>query len=138
MYGNLGGKWGPALKYAGYDALTVQGQVDKPVYLYIHDGMVEVKDATTLWGLSSFDSMDCIKAELGKGVSVLTIGPAAENLVVFATALADGGASISGGIGSIMGSKKIKAIAVAGDKRPKAAHPGKLRQIKDFLKPQLN
>jgi aldehyde:ferredoxin oxidoreductase len=133
LYGNLGGKWGPALKYAGYDALTVQGQADKPVYLYIHDGIVETKDATKLWGLSAFDSLDGIRAELGKGVSVLTIGPAAENQVVFATALADGGASISGGIGSILGSKKIKAIAVTGDQRPKAAHPGKFQQIKEYL-----
>jgi aldehyde:ferredoxin oxidoreductase len=118
-YGNLGGKWGSALKFAGYDALTVTGRADRPVYLFIHDGVIDTKDATTLWGLSSFDTIDSIRAELGKGVSVLAIGPAAENRVVFATALADAGASVSGGLGAVMGSKNLKAIAVVGDKRPK-------------------
>jgi aldehyde:ferredoxin oxidoreductase len=133
-YGNLGGRWGPALKYAGYDALAVRGRAERPVYLYIHDGEVETKDAAGLWGTTAFDAADAIRAELGKGVSVLTIGPAAENLVVFATALADGGASVSGGLGSVMGSKKLKAIAVAGDKRPRAADPDKLKEISNFVR----
>jgi aldehyde:ferredoxin oxidoreductase len=133
-YGNLGGKWGAALKYAGYDALAVKGRAERPVYLYIHDGIVEIKDASALWGLSTFNTAERIQAEAGKGASILCIGPAAENLVVFATALADAGASVSGGMGSVMGSKKLKAIAVAGDKRPKAAHPERLKQITDFVK----
>mgnify|MGYP001501851179 CR=1 FL=1 len=133
-YGNLGGKWGATLKYAGYDALAVRGAAEKPVYLYIHDGTVETRDASALWGLATFDSIERIQAELGQSVTVLTIGPAAENLVVFATAMADAGASVSGGIGSIMGSKKLKAIAVAGDKRPKAAHPEKLKEITDYVR----
>jgi len=133
-YGNLGGKWGPALKYAGYDALAVQGQADRPVYLFIHDGTVEIKDASVLWGMSVFDADDSIRAELGKEISVLTIGPAAENMVVFATALADGGASVSAGLGSIMGSKRLKAIAVAGDRRPTAANPEKLQQLVKHVK----
>jgi len=133
-YGNLGGKWGSALKYGGYDALTVRGRAERPVYLYIHDGIVETKDASSLWGLSTFDTADRISAELGKGVSVLAVGPAAENRVVFATALADAGASVSGGIASVMGSKNLKAIAVAGNRRPKAAHPEKLKQLADMVK----
>jgi aldehyde:ferredoxin oxidoreductase len=133
-YGNLGGKWGSALKYAGYDALVVRGRARKPVYLFIHDGTVETKDASALWGLSSFDTIDRVREELGKGVSVLAIGPAAENRVVFATALADAGASVSGGMGSVMGSKNLKAIAVAGDRRPKAANSEKLKQIADLVK----
>ena len=133
-YGNLGGKWGSALKYAGYDALAVKGAAEKPVYLYIHDGVAETKDAAALWGKSSFDTIDAVRAETGKGASVLAIGPAAENMVVFATALADGGSSVSGGMGSIMGSKKLKAIAVTGDKRPKAARPEKLKEITDLVR----
>jgi aldehyde:ferredoxin oxidoreductase len=133
-YGNLGGKWGAALKYAGYDALAVQGKADRPVYLYIHDDKVEIRDASALWGKSAFDATDSIHEELGKGVCVLTIGPAAENMVVFATALADGGASVSGGMGSIMGSKNLKAIAVAGDRRPTAASPEKLQQLVEWLR----
>ena len=133
-YGNLGGKWGPALKYADYDALAVKGRAERPGYLYVRDGSVEISDASDLWGLSAFDTADGVRAELGKGVSVLSIGPAAENMVSFATALADAGASVSGGIGSIMGSKNLKAIAVAGNHRPQAAHPEKLKKITDLIK----
>jgi aldehyde:ferredoxin oxidoreductase len=133
-YGNLGGKWGPTLKYAGYDCLAVQGQAEKPVYLFIHDGTVEIRDAAALWGSSAFDTSDSIRAELGKEVSVLAIGPAAENMVAFATALADGGASVSSGLGSVMGSKRLKAIAIAGNKRPNAAHPDRLQQLVERLR----
>jgi len=128
-YGNLGGSWGNRLKYAGYDGLVIQGKADKPVYLFIHDGKVETRDASHLWGKTTFETIDSIKAELGKGVSVLTIGQAAQNLVVFATLMADEGASGSGGMGSIMGSKMLKAIAVAGDVRPVAADPERLRYL---------
>ena len=128
-YGNLGGGWGNRLKYAGYDGIVVQGKADRPVYLFVHDGTVEIKDASHLWGKSSFEASDSLKGELGKAISVLTIGQAAENLVVFATLLADEGASGSGGMGAVMGSKMLKAIAVAGDKRPVAAKPERLRDL---------
>lgn len=133
-YGNLGGKWGSGLKYSGFDALAVRGRAERPVYLYIHEGTVEMKDASSLWGLSTFATAEHITAELGKGVSVLAIGPAAESRVVFATALADAGASVSGGIPSVMGSKNLKAIAVAGNKRPKAAHHEKLKQLAEMVR----
>ncbi len=127
---NLGEGWGTWLKYAGYDALTVQGRADKPSYLYIHDGKVEIRDASHLKGKTTFDTSDSLKAELGKNVSVLAIGPAAENLISFATVLAEGGASGSGGFGAVMGSKNLKAIAVAyGDKRPAAADPDAVRKL---------
>jgi len=65
------------LKYAGYDALAVQGKADQPSYIYIDNGRVEIRDASHLWGQSAFETCDSLKAELGKGVSILTIGPAA-------------------------------------------------------------
>ncbi|MGD1118597.1 MAG: aldehyde ferredoxin oxidoreductase C-terminal domain-containing protein [Dehalococcoidales bacterium] len=133
-YGNLGGKWGSALKYSGYDALAVTGKAEKPVYLFIHDDIVETRDAAALWGLSSFEAMDRVTAEVGKSASILAIGPAAENMVVFATALADAGASVSGGLGAVMGSKNLKAIAVAGNQRPVAARPEKLKEITDLVR----
>jgi len=133
-YGNLGGKWGSTLKFAGYDALAVTGKADTPVYLHIHDEKVEIKDASHLWGMTTFNTQDTLTNELGKNVSVLTIGPAAEHMVVFATALADRGASASGGMGSIMGSKNLKAIAVTGEKRPKAADTDSLKKISDYVK----
>ena len=132
-YCNLGERWGAMLKYAGYDALAVQGKADKPVYIYIHDDKVEIHDASHLKGKSTFDASDSLKAELGNGVSVLTIGPAAENQVPFATVLAEGGASGSGGLGAVMGSKNLKAIVVAGDKHPTAAHPDKVRQMVELI-----
>jgi aldehyde:ferredoxin oxidoreductase len=132
-YCNLGERWGAILKFAGYDALAVQGKADKPAYIYIHDGKVEIKNASHLWGQSTFDASDTLKAELGNGVSVLAIGPAAENLIPFSTVLAEGGASGSGGLGAVIGSKNLKAIVVAGDKRPQAAHPDKVRQMVDLI-----
>jgi aldehyde:ferredoxin oxidoreductase len=128
-YANLGGSWGGFLKYAGYDGLVVQGKSDKPVYLFIHDGSVEIRDASLLWGKSTFAVSDNLKAELGEEVRILTVGPAAENMVPFATVLADEGASGSAGLGSVMGSKRLKAIAVAGNKRPRAADPDRLQSI---------
>ncbi len=133
-YANLGERWGAWLKYAGYDALTVQGKADKPVYIYIHDGRVEIRDASHIWGQTTFDASDNLKAELGKNVSVLTIGPAAENLVPFATVLAEGGTSGSGGLGAVLGSKNLKAIVAAGGKRPVAADPDRVRQLVESKK----
>ncbi len=135
-YANLGGSWGGFLKYAGYDGIVVQGKSDNPVYLFIHDGSVEIRDASLLWGKSTFEVSDCLKAELGEGVSVLTVGPAAENMVSFATVFADEGSSGSSGLGSIAGSKKLKAIAVTGNKKPRAAHPDRLQSIVDRLSQQ--
>jgi len=134
-YSNLGERWGAWLKYAGYDALVVQGKADKPVYLYVYDGKVEMRDASHLWGQTTFDASDNLKAELGDKTSVLTIGPAAENLVPFSIVLAEGGSSGSGGLGVIMGSKNLKAVVVApGDKRPAAADPDRVRQMVESIR----
>ncbi len=128
-YANLGEKWGTWLKYAGYDGLMVQGKAEKPCYLYICDGTVEIRDASALWGQSSFEVGDTLKEELGRDVSVLTIGQAAENLVPFATLITDDGSSGASGLGSVMGSKNLKAMVVAGDKKPAAAYPEKLKEL---------
>jgi aldehyde:ferredoxin oxidoreductase len=133
-YSNLGGSWGVRLKYSGYDGLVVQGKAEKPVYIFIHDGSVEIKDASHLWGKTTFEAVDLLKAELGQGASVLTIGPAAENGISFATIFAEQGASGSGGIGSTMGSKNLKAIVVAGENKPSAADPAGLRVLADRVR----
>jgi aldehyde:ferredoxin oxidoreductase len=132
-YCNLGERWGTYLKYAGYDALAVQGKAQKPVYLFIHDGKVEFKDAAHLKGLSTFETADIIKKECGDGVSVLSIGAAGENLVPFSIVQSEG-ASGSGGMGMVMGSKNLKAIAVAGDKKPQAAHPDQVKALADIIR----
>ena len=135
-YGNLGGPWGGFLKYAGYDALVVQGKAEKPVYLYMDDDKVEIRDGSHIWGKSTYDTMDILKSELGERFSIMTTGQAGENLVAYATVFSDEGASGSGGLGSIMGSKKLKAVAVYGTKKPVEAHPDRLQKVIDKLKPQ--
>lgn len=133
-YGNGGGRWGNALKAAGFDAVAVQGRASRPVYLYLHDGRADIRDASSLWGKSTYDTIELIKSELGTDVSVLTTGPAGENQVVFATVTADEVASASGGLGGVLGSKNLKAIAAAGSKSPVAAQPERLQRISSHIK----
>jgi aldehyde:ferredoxin oxidoreductase len=130
-YANLGGSWGAWLKYAGYDGLAVIGKAERPVYLSIdHDG-VEIRDASHLWGKTAVETQEALQEELGKTAKVLGIGPAAENLVSFATLLAAEHAAGSSGFGSVMGSKRLKAIVVTADKKkkPAAADPVRLKSL---------
>ena len=113
-YGNLGGSWGAYLKFAGYDGIIVQGKSEKPVYLSIDDGTVEIRDASSLWGKQSIEVREILKGELGSATRVVASGTAGDNLVVFASLLADNDSSGTSGFGAVMGSKKLKAIAVAG------------------------
>jgi aldehyde:ferredoxin oxidoreductase len=128
-YSNFGGRWGTILKYAGYDGLVVQGKANWPVYILITNERVEIRDASQLWGKSTFEVCALLKAELGEKISILTIGQAAENRVSFATLLTDDGASGSGGLGGVMGSKLLKAIVVNGNNRPEAAYTEELRNL---------
>ena len=132
-HANLGGSWGAWLKFAGYDGIAIQGSSDKPVYLFVHDGIAEIKDASFLWGKDAVEVREILKAELGKEVRVVATGPAGENLVSFATVLADEGSSGSSGFGSVMGSKKLKAVAVVGNKKPAAAQPERLGELADRI-----
>ena len=116
-YCNLGGFWGAELKFAGYDGLVIYGSADKPVYLLVDDDRVEVREATHLTGMGAVACRDNLKEELGKAFRVVTIGPAGENRVVFASLVADNDATGSSGLGAVMGSKNLKAIAVRGSKR---------------------
>ena len=88
-YASLGGSWGPYLKFAGYDGIVVQGKSDKPVYLFLHDGICEIRDASHIWGKGSIKVREQLKDELGRATNVLANGPAGDNMVVFATLLAD-------------------------------------------------
>ncbi len=132
-YGNLGGSWGVWLKFAGYDGLVVTGKADKPVYLYVHDGKVDIKDASHLRGKTGVETREMLKAELGKQVRVLATSPAGEHLVIFANILADEDSTGSSGFGSVLGSKNIKAIAAVGDSKPTAAHPNRMKELADRI-----
>jgi len=134
-YGNLGGRWGAELKFTGYDGIVIQGKSGKPVYLLISDGKAELKDASDLWGKGALRTRDVLKTELGEKTRIVAIGPAGENLVTTATVLADNDASGSGGMGAVMGSKKLKAIAVRGsEKKVNIAHPDRLRELAQFIR----
>jgi aldehyde:ferredoxin oxidoreductase len=128
-YSNLGGRWGVMLKHAGYDGIVVQGRADRPAYLTVEDGVAEIRDASALWGKTTVEVRDTIKAELGESVAVVACGPAGENGVTFASLLADNDASGSCGFGAVMGSKNLKAIAVRGSTRLSAAQPDRLKEL---------
>jgi len=113
-----GGWWGPELKKAGFDTIITKGSSPTPVYLYIKDGKVEIKDATHLWGKDTGTTQKIIKNELADDkIRIAQIGPAGENLVRFANIVNElkhfNGRN---GLGAVMGSKKLKAIAVRGTK----------------------
>jgi aldehyde:ferredoxin oxidoreductase len=113
---NCGGFWGPELRRAGYDGLWIEGRAEKPVYLWIRDRHVELHPAAHLWGLDTYQTQAAVQAELQAGkVSVASIGPAGETGIPFALILCDHG-RVAGrtGMGAVMGSKNLKAIAVRG------------------------
>jgi aldehyde:ferredoxin oxidoreductase len=114
-----GGYFGPNLKFAGFDGIIIQGASEKPVYLWIHEGNAEIRDATKVWGHDTEESEDLVIEDLqDPDASVLTIGPVAEN-GVYESALitmSKNHIACKSGQGSIMGFKKLKAIAVSGRK----------------------
>jgi benzoyl-CoA reductase subunit BamB len=117
-YSNLGGFWGPELKYAGYDTLIISGKSPKPVYLWINDDVVEIRDAAHLWGKDVRETGRILRAEHNRDmVQIICIGPAGEKKVNAATIEHGFGASASrAGIGAIMGDKNVKAIVLHGTK----------------------
>jgi len=127
--GNLGGRWGARLKFAGYDGLIIRGQSQKPTYIVIRDGDVAMKDASQLWGKGAIEAREILKDEMGSSMSVAAIGPAGENGITFANILADNDASASCGLGAVMGSKRLKAIAVGGSGKIAAADPERFKQL---------
>ena len=121
---NSGGIFGAELKYAGYDLVIVEGKAKKPVYIYIRDDKVEIRDATAMWGQMVPETTDLIRAETDEDAKVACIGPAGEKLVLFANVMNDmHRAAGRSGVGAVMGSKNLKAIAVVGSGSVKVANP---------------
>lgn len=116
-----GGFWGPELKFSGYDAVVIKGKAENPVYLFIQDGGVEIRKAAHLWGETTGEVEQIIhKKHSDSRVRVLSIGCAGENLVKFANVLSDcKHAAGRLGMGAVMGSKNLKAIAVRGHQKIK-------------------
>lgn len=128
---NGGGHFAAELKWAGYDHIIFQGKADKPVYLWINDEHVELRDAAHLWGKTTWETDKIIKEEIGDpGVQIACIGPGGENLVRFACVVSNlGRAAGRTGMGAVMGSKNLKAIAVRGSKPVKVANAQAYREV---------
>jgi len=131
----VGGFWGAELKRAGYDAIIIEGKAEKPVYLWIKDGQASIKDAGHLWGKETKETEAAIRTELDdEKIQVALIGLAGENMVRFAcimNGLHD--AAGRGGLGAVMGSKNLKAVAVRGRRLPKIADSELIKEIRKVL-----
>ena len=122
-----GGRWGSEFKRTGFDALVIKGKASSPIYLWIHDREIEFRDAAGIWGMSVSRCTDVIKKDLNDSkAAVACIGQAGENLVKFANILSEHGVAGRGGLGAVMGSKNLKAVAVRGTMNVELADPEKL------------
>ncbi|MCG0278507.1 MAG: aldehyde ferredoxin oxidoreductase family protein [Thermanaeromonas sp.] len=134
---SVGGNWGKELKRAGYDGVVVLGKADTPVYLWINEGEVEIRDAAKLWGLDTYQTAEALQ-EYHPGAEVCTIGPAGERLVRIAGLFTDGKegrAAARCGLGAVAGSKKLKALVVQGTRRPNLAFEEELKtKAKEAIK----
>ncbi len=130
-----GGYWGAELRRAGYDAIILEGRAADPVYLWVKDGKAEIRSARSLWGLEVAETSKALLSELGDDhVRVAAIGPAGERMVRYA-AIAHDITHVAGrtGMGAVMGSKNLKAIAVRGTAAPEIADRDKLRELARWM-----
>jgi aldehyde:ferredoxin oxidoreductase len=136
----VGGSWGAELKRAGFDAIIIEGEAREPAYLWVHDGEAEIRDAKHLWGKETGETQSIIREELGdKLVRVASIGPGGENLVRFACVIVDlRDAAGRTGMGAVMGSKKLKAVAVRGRGKVEIYNPEKLKDLTKWLNQNMN
>ncbi len=128
---NSGGDFGPHLKFAGYDGVFFTGVSAKAVYLFIDNGKAELRDASHLWGKDTYETEDTLQAELGKGVELVCIGPSGEKLSLISCIVTKRGA-VAGrsGLGAVMGSKKLKAVAARGNQKVPIAHSGVANRLR--------
>ncbi len=131
----VGEFWGAELKRAGFDAIIIEGKAPKPVYLWVNKGETSIRDASQLWGKNTRETQEAVRAELGDNkIRLALIGPGGENLVRYACimhGLAD--AAGRGGMGAVMGSKNLKAVAVRGEKASAVANPNGVKALRQWL-----
>lgn len=130
-----GGYFGAELKHAGYDAVILEGRSEKPVYLLIVDGKAELRDARGLWGKTTGLTEAAIRYEIGdRHLRIAAIGPAGEKLVRYASILNDlSHAAGRTGMGAVMGSKNLKAVATRGTQGPAMADPDRVRELGKWM-----
>ncbi len=138
----VGGRWPSVLRSCGFDGIIITGRSEEPVYLYLDEEQVELRDAGHLWGKDVYAVQEAIREELDDdGVKVAAIGPAGENGVLFSSIIVDGHdarAAGRGGMGAVMGSKRLKAIAVSKGKRmPKPWDPDRLSRSRRAAVPRI-
>ena len=134
--GEAGGWWGSELKKAGFDGVLIKGKSKCPVYLWIHDGEVEIRNADHLWGKLTDETDKLIHEELGGDpkIRISTIGPAGENLVRYASIINDLNRTAGrSGLGAVMGSKNLKAIAVRGSASPGLENKSLMQQLMRWI-----
>lgn len=134
---NCGGFFAPELRYAGFDRLIITGKAKKPSYLYVNDGTIEIRDAKPYWGMDTYEVQQAIRNDIGPA-EMAVCGVAGENLVRFAnirTGIKNAGGRT--GMGCVMGSKNLKAVAALGTLGIEIAHPDKMlkrvEEIKEYL-----
>lgn len=131
----VGGFFGAEVRHAGFDGIIVEGRATRPSYIWVHDGQAEIRDAAKYWGKDTKETQEGIRAELNdKRIRLAMIGPAGENMVRFACVINDlTEAAGRGGMGAIMGSKNLKAIAARGTGMPQMADPDALGEFRQWL-----
>ncbi|MEW5786100.1 MAG: aldehyde ferredoxin oxidoreductase family protein [Bacillota bacterium] len=135
-----GGFWGPELKFSGYDAIVIKGKSERPVYLSIYNGKAELRDARSLWGLSTRTTENILQEELGDDkIQVASIGPAGENCVPYAAIMAGWHDAFGRlGMGAVMGSKMLKAVALRGTGSLNLKNPSKIKEINRWFAANFN
>ncbi|MFW6117257.1 MAG: aldehyde ferredoxin oxidoreductase family protein [Thermoproteota archaeon] len=131
----VGGFWGAEIKKAGFDAVIVEGEAVDPVYLWIHNGKAEIKDASHVWGMELKEAQQTLQKDLDdKSVKAALIGPGGENQVRFASVI-NGLNHVAGrcGLGAVMGSKKLKAVTVKGSSKVKIANSDRLQKLAQWM-----
>jgi len=134
---NCGGYFGAFLKYAGYDALFFTGISAKPVYLLINNGQAELRDAAHIWGKDTYQTEEILKSELGKDTEVACIGPSGEKLSLISAVMNKGRTAARSGLGAVMGSKKLKAVAVKGAMKVPLADEQRTRELRKKYQAEL-
>ena len=137
---NVGGSWGVHFKKTGFDGIVIRGKADQPVYLWIHEDGVEIRDAGPIWGRDAFESADWLKSETTKRATAAVIGPAGERLAPLASIPHVGTtarAAARTGLGAVMGSKNLKAIVAYGTREIPLAEPEALREDVNNVLPHL-
>lgn len=135
---NSGGDFGPYLKFSGYDGVMFTGVSEKPVYLHIRDGKTELRDAAQLWGKDTVETEDILGQELGKDIRIASIGPAGEKRSLISCVINNKGrAAARSGVGAVMGSKNLKAVAVYGTAQIPVADKDKAKRLRKEIASKL-